>query len=116
MANRSFAGLGLGGWRDLAFEPFRDGVAVHWLERGGPDAPSLAVLRYAPGASVPRHRHRGLETILVLDGMQSDENGDYGAGAVVINPAGSEHSVRSAAGCAVLIQWTLPVEIIEDSR
>ena len=113
MANRAFAGLAQDGWRDLAFEPFRDGVTAHWLEQGGPDGPSLAILRYEPGASVPRHRHRGLETILVLDGVQSDESGDYSVGTVVVNPAGSEHSVWSKDGCAVLIQWTLPVEIIE---
>jgi anti-sigma factor ChrR (cupin superfamily) len=58
---------------------------------------------------VPRHRHAGLETIVVLDGSQSDENGDYPAGTLVLNPAGTEHSVWSTRGCVVLIQWNLPV-------
>ena len=47
---------------------------------------------------MPRHRHAGLETIVVLEGVQSDENGDYAAGAVVLNPQGSEHSVWSRGG------------------
>ncbi|TIS61055.1 MAG: allophanate hydrolase, partial [Mesorhizobium sp.] len=44
MPNLAFAGLVDGGWRDLAFEPFRHGVAVHWLLKGGPVEPSVAVL------------------------------------------------------------------------
>ena len=58
-----------GGWEALDFEPFRDGIEVHWLRRSDPQ---VALLRYAPGARVPLHRHAGLETILVLDGAQSD--------------------------------------------
>jgi anti-sigma factor ChrR (cupin superfamily) len=59
-----------GGWRDFAFQPFREGVDIFPICAG---EPAVALLRYAPGAGVPRHRHQGLETILVLDGAQSDE-------------------------------------------
>jgi len=72
----------------------------------------VALLRYAPGAGVPRHRHPALETILVLEGVQSDERGDYPAGTLILNPAGTEHTVWSATGCTVLIQWNLPVEFV----
>jgi anti-sigma factor ChrR (cupin superfamily) len=106
--NLSYRALVSGGWRTLAFEPFREGIRVHWLLRGE-DAPSAAILAYGPGASVPRHRHAGLETILVLDGVQSDESGDHAAGTLVLNPVGSEHSVWSESGCVVMIQWNLPV-------
>ena len=58
----------------------------------------------------------GLETILVLDGVQSDEAGDYGPGTVVINRIGSEHSVWTKTGCVVLIQWDRPVMILEESN
>lgn len=98
-----------GGWRRCAFEPFRDGVEICRLVAGEPE---LALLRYAPGARVPRHLHQGLETILVLEGSQSDEFGRYGAGALVANAAGSIHSVASEEGCVVLIQWTRPVAIL----
>lgn len=106
------AGLLQGGWRTLPFEHFREGVSVHWIEKGAEGAPSVAILRYEPGASVPRHRHEGLETIMVLDGVQSDESGDYGIGAFLINAAGTVHSVWSQGGCAVLIQWDRPVTIL----
>ena len=113
--NHSFPALISGGWRDLAFERFRDGVEAHWLLRAGADEPSLAVLRYEPGASIPRHRHMGLETIVVLDGTQSDEHGDYPAGSLMLNPVGTEHSVWTATGCVVLIQWNRPVLILEEA-
>ena len=74
-----------GGWRRYEFEYFREGVEICRLVRGEPE---LALLRYAPGASVPKHLHMGLETILVLEGSQSDEFGHYGPGALVTNPQG----------------------------
>lgn len=98
-------------WKDLPFEHFRDGVEVHYLF-SQPDMPEVALLRYAPGASVPTHLHTGLETILVLDGTQSDERGDYPAGSLIFNPKGTQHSVWSETGCTVLIQWECPVEIL----
>jgi anti-sigma factor ChrR (cupin superfamily) len=97
------------GWRQCSFEYFRDGVEICRILRGEPE---LALLRYAPGASVPKHRHTGLETILVLEGSQSDEYGHYGPGSLVANPEGTIHSVSSEEGCVVLIQWTKPVEIL----
>lgn len=97
-------------WRDLSFSHFREGVDIHHIKRG---SPALAILRYAPGAKVPLHLHTGLETILVLDGVQSDERGDYPKGSFILNPEGSSHSVWSETGCAVLIQWERPVEILE---
>jgi len=94
----------------LEFEPFRPGVEIFWLYR---DAPQVALLRYAPGASVPLHRHESLETILVLEGAQSDERGSYSKGSLVINPAGTQHRVWSAEGCIVYIQWQAPVVFLE---
>ncbi|MBI1170485.1 cupin domain-containing protein [bacterium] len=96
-------------WRKAAYEPFRDGVEISPIVTG---EPAVALLRYAPGAGVPRHRHRGLETILVLEGTQSDERGTYGPGALVFNPEGSVHSVWSDTGCVVLIQWARSVEFV----
>ena len=105
-------GLLNGGWQDQRFQPFRDGIEIAWIVTG---EPSAALLKYAPGASVPLHNHAGLETILVLDGSQSDERGTYTAGDLVINPEGTQHSVWSTAGCVVLAQWQRPVEFLEPS-
>lgn len=98
-----------GGWESLEFNPFREGIEICLLQS---EFPQVALLRYAPGASVPKHRHTGLETIIVLDGEQSDENGNYPEGSVVLNPKDTEHSVWSFSGCVVLIQWENAVEFL----
>jgi anti-sigma factor ChrR (cupin superfamily) len=96
-------------WRDATYEPFREGVEISPIVEG---EPAVALLRYAPGATIPKHLHRGLETILVLEGSQSDERGTYETGALVFNPEGSVHSVWSQTGCVVLIQWARTVEFV----
>ena len=103
------AGLVPQGWDQMPFEHFREGIEICRL---WPGIPEVALLRYAPGATVPRHRHLGLETILVLSGSQSDDAGCYQEGSIIFNPAGSEHRVWSDPGCVVLIQWERPVEFV----
>lgn len=98
-----------GGWKAFTFSPFREGVEICTLYEGDS---VLALLRYAPGACVPRHRHTGLEMIFILQGSQSDERGTYTEGSCVLNPPDYEHSVWSEEGCVVLIHWDHPVEFI----
>ncbi|RJE79164.1 cupin domain-containing protein [Paracoccus sp. JM45] len=62
---------------------------------------------------MPRHRHDGLETIIVLEGSQSDEAGTYDTGTMVRNQPGSIHRVWSDEGCVVLIQREKPVVILD---
>jgi anti-sigma factor ChrR (cupin superfamily) len=107
---KSFVALLPDNWQTMPFEPFREGVEICHLWQGGPD---VALLRYAAGASVPRHRHAGLEMIVVLSGSQSDDTGRYPTGSVLFNPTGTVHSVWSEDGCTVLIQWEKPVEFID---
>lgn len=106
--------LATGGWKDLEFGPFREGVTIHWIQPFENDQPGVALLKYEAGATVPRHRHMGLETIMVLQGTQSDEAGDYGPGCLIINRKDTEHSVWSDTGCVVLIQWDQPVKILQE--
>lgn len=90
---------------------FREGVEMARLY-GGPEGASAALLRYAPGARVPVHLHHGLEHILVLAGSQSDEDGGYEVGTLIMHARGTKHSVASAEGCIVLAIWERPVEIL----
>ena len=106
---QAFQALANGGWKQHSFSPFRQGIEICWLRQS---VPQLALLRYAPGASVPRHRHAGLEIIQMLDGEQSDEHGTYKVGDVVLNPEGTEHSVHSDTGCVALLMWERPVEFV----
>lgn len=112
MRSLNFPNLINGGWKELEFKPFRPGVSIHYLVKGEEGAPTVALLQYEPGASVPLHRHTGLETIIVLEGEESDENGSYPKGAVAINEIGTQHSVWSDHGAVVLIQWNAPVEFL----
>jgi anti-sigma factor ChrR (cupin superfamily) len=105
------ADLLAGGWRDLPFAPFRPGVEIHRLYGDG-SGPSAALLRYAPGGSVPPHEHEGFEHVLVLAGSQEDERGRYPAGTLAVNPPGSRHSVRSPEGCVALLVWERPVRLL----
>lgn len=99
-----------GGWKHLEFQPFKPGIEVHFVLRGEPE---IAILKYAPGAAAPLHLHPAPESILMLDGSQSDERGTYHAGDLVVNLPGSQHSVKSTDGCVALLQWAKPVEFLE---
>ncbi|MEI7970097.1 MAG: cupin domain-containing protein [Betaproteobacteria bacterium] len=81
------------------------GVERRMLHRvGGEVACATSVVRYAPGSRFGFHEHTGGEEFLVLDGVFSDEAGDYGAGAYVRNPPGTRHAPRSAAGCTIFVK------------
>jgi anti-sigma factor ChrR (cupin superfamily) len=92
--------------------PFRAGIEIKRLFRDPATGYEVAMLRYAPGAAVPVHRHAADEHVYVLAGSQSDERGRYRAGSYVYNAAGTSHSVRSDEGCVVLIHWLGPVEFL----
>ena len=63
-----------------------------------------SLVRYAPGDAFPGHAHPQGEEILVLDGVFSDEQGDYPAGSFLKNPHGSRHSPRSQGGCTLFVR------------
>ena len=46
---------------------------------------------------------------------QTDENGRYAAGDVVINPPDTVHSIHSEDGCVVLAVWQKPVEFVDST-
>ena len=92
---------------------FRPGIEAAWLYRAGPDGPAAALLRYAPGAAGPHHRHQGWEHIFVLAGSQADQHASYPAGSFVANPPGTEHHVVSQDGCLALLVWERPPTFLE---
>jgi anti-sigma factor ChrR (cupin superfamily) len=81
------------------------GVERRMLERdGGEVARATSIVRYAPGSSFAPHTHGGGEEFLVLEGVFSDETGDYPAGWYVRNPPGSAHTPSSAPGCVIFVK------------
>ncbi len=103
------SGLTNGGWASLEFEPFKPGIAIHWVLQG---EPAIAVLKYQPGAKAPLHLHEDVEMIIILDGAQTDASGTYSAGDMVANLPGSQHDVFSENGCVALLFWTKPVSFL----
>lgn len=71
---------------------------------GGEVARATSLVSYAPGAHFERHLHGGGEEIVVLDGVFSDENGDYPAGSYLRNPPGSAHAPFSRDGCLLFVK------------
>jgi anti-sigma factor ChrR (cupin superfamily) len=96
----------------FSFQPFRPGVERADIFVDPVTQSSTALLRYAPGANVPKHRHAGYEHIWILSGSQSDEDGTYGPGSLLIHAPGTTHRVWSDEGCLVLAVWERPVEFI----
>ncbi|MCG2631162.1 cupin domain-containing protein [Bradyrhizobium sp. WYCCWR 13023] len=81
------------------------GVERRMLDRiGGEVARATSLVRYAAASSFPAHEHALGEEFLVLDGVFSDEHGDYPAGTYVRNPPHSRHTPRTAPGCTILVK------------
>ncbi|HSH41328.1 MAG TPA: cupin domain-containing protein [Arenicellales bacterium] len=81
------------------------GVERRMLEREGDEvARATSVVRYAPGSSFSAHTHDAGEEFLVLEGVFSDETGDFPEGAYVRNPPGSRHAPSSGPGCTILVK------------
>jgi anti-sigma factor ChrR (cupin superfamily) len=97
----------------LDFEPFRKGIDAFWLHRDPHGGPAAAVLRYRPGARLPRHRHTGWERVIMLSGSQADGQGVLRAGGVALNAPGTEHQVSSEEGCIALLIWERQPVMIE---
>lgn len=95
----------------VAWEPFRDGVDIYPIYKSTHGC-SAALLRYAPGSTVPSHEHLGYEHILILEGEQNDECHPYSQGTLVISPPGTSHAIQSDGGCVVLAIWEKPVRFL----
>lgn len=85
------------------------GVQRRMLERDGKEvARATSIVRYAPGSYFSAHTHSGGEEFIVLEGVFSDEHGDFGPGTYVRNPVGSSHTPYSKAGATIIVKlWQM---------
>lgn len=65
---------------------------------------NVALVRWAPGTKFSAHRHWGGEEIFVIDGVFSDEHGDYPAGSWIRSPHMSAHSPFTKEGCLIYVK------------
>jgi anti-sigma factor ChrR (cupin superfamily) len=80
-----------------------------WRKRvhlvGPPESGQVtSLVRYAPGSRFPAHDHPDGEEILVLEGVFSDEHGDWPAGTYLLNPEGFRHAPFSKPGCLLFVK------------
>src|SRR5210317_2073117 len=81
------------------------GVDRRMLDRNGAEvARATSIVRYAPESFFSAHSHGGGEEFFVLDGVFSDENGDYTKGMYVRNPVGSRHTPFSKEGGTIFVK------------
>jgi anti-sigma factor ChrR (cupin superfamily) len=63
-----------------------------------------SVVRYEPRSTFHGHDHPDGEEILVLEGVFSDEHGDWPAGTYLLNPEGFRHAPFSREGCVLFVK------------
>ncbi|MDP9173169.1 MAG: cupin domain-containing protein [Planctomycetota bacterium] len=100
--------------RRLVWRPLRPGIQAFAIYGQPGVGPAAALLKYEPGAVLPRHAHNGYEHVLVLTQMQCDQTGEHLAGTLVVNPPGTSHEVQAPNGCIALVIWEKPVRFITD--
>jgi predicted ChrR family anti-sigma factor len=112
ISNTLLKNLGNMEYASVDWQDFREGVSIFPIYSSDSSLASSALLKYVPGASVPRHQHTGYEHIFVLEGSQEDERGVYVKGDFIVNKPGTNHWVKSADGCVVLAIWEKPVQFV----
>ena len=81
------------------------GVSRRKLDRIGDEvARATSLVRYDPESYFSPHTHGGGEEFFVLEGVFSDQHGDYPAGTYVRNPIGSSHKPHSENGCVIFVK------------
>ena len=91
----------------MAWAPSPSGSV--WRKRvhlvGPPESGQVtSVVRYEPRSRFPAHDHPDGEEILVLEGVFSDEHGDWPAGTYLLNPEGFRHAPFSVPGCVLFVK------------
>jgi hypothetical protein len=93
--------------REMAWQPSPSSTV--WRKRlflSGPveSGQVTSIVRFEPGASFHRHGHPQGEEIFVLDGVFSDEQGDFAKNSYLLNPEGFEHAPHSDEGCLLFVR------------
>jgi len=82
-----------------------DGVWRKPLEREADEhGYTSSIVKFDAGSSFKTHAHPLGEELFVLEGVFSDENGDYPAGTYIRNPPGSHHAPFSKEGCTLFVK------------
>jgi anti-sigma factor ChrR (cupin superfamily) len=91
-------------WQPTRFPGIEQKILMEDKERGL----FTALMRWAPGSTLPMHEHVEIEQTFVLEGSLKDDEGEAKAGEFVWRPAGSTHSVVSPEGALILAFFIQP--------
>ena len=82
-----------------------NGVSRIPLEREADESGhTTSIVKFEQDSFFPPHAHPQGEEIYVLEGVFSDENGDYPAGTYIRNPPGSHHKPFTKEGCTLFVK------------
>jgi len=71
-------------------------------------ARATTIVRFAPESFFSAHTHTGGEEFIVLEGVFSDEHGDFGPGTYIRNPIDTSHTPFSKQGCTIFVKlWQM---------
>ncbi len=91
-------------WQPTRFPGIDQKILMEDKERGL----YTALMRWAPGSTLPMHEHVEIEQTYVFEGSLKDDEGEATAGNFVWRPAGSTHSVVSPNGALILAVFIRP--------
>ncbi|MGZ6143455.1 MAG: cupin domain-containing protein [Myxococcales bacterium] len=91
-------------WKPTQFE----GISVKVLYEDPAKGEMTCLLKWAPGARLPIHKHPEIEQTWVLSGSFSDHEGTARAGEFVWRTPGSVHETRSDEGAIILAIYRKP--------
>lgn len=98
----------------IEYQPgLRKNVLIHMLfdnTKDDPKGSDAAIIRYLPGAFVPRHMHIGYEMVLVLQGEYVENDILHPPGSLIVRAPGTTHEMRSGEGCTILAMRDVPVK------
>lgn len=91
---------------DMPWQPSpAQGVWRKPLEREDKESGhTTSIVKYDAGSAFKPHPHPMGEEIFVLEGVFSDEFGDYPAGTYIRNPPNSVHAPFSKEGCVIFVK------------
>ena len=91
-------------WQPSQFE----GIQIKVLYEDKAKGEMTCLLKWAPGARLPFHKHPEIEQSFVLEGSFSDHDGIARAGEYVWRTANSQHETYSEEGCVILAIYRKP--------
>jgi len=91
-------------WRPTRFE----GIGIKVLYEDKEQGEMTCLLKWAPGARLPMHKHPEIEQSYVIEGSFSDHDGIARAGQYVWRKPGSFHETCSEEGATILAIYRKP--------